>query len=253
MNRHLVSIIINTRKIVCIARILTLEHLREPTALIWSAIAPCLLFLLTQGHVGTTHIQSDTYIHSASWFFSYISASVAFFGFSFYLIGRRESGFTRYFIYQRSAIGRFLAAHFLSYSAVSMLYAVVFYLTTKPLYGNYEISELLYLTACFYTSFLFFCCLGLAVAALPIKFSTSSTLFSLLSYLMLLSGYLGTLQAHPVSQGVFAMNPLQLSSKIFNNEIPLSASFCTALTALLTGLYITGRHFRTQPVWSRYS
>ncbi|PVZ41431.1 ABC-2 type transport system permease protein [Pseudomonas sp. CC120222-01a] len=196
--------------------------------------------------------RNDTYIVSSSWFYSYISASVAFFGFSFYLIGRRESGFTRSFIYQRSAIGRYLAAHFLSYTAVSVLYAVLFYLTTKPLYGEYLISELLYLTACFYTSFMFFCCIGLVVAALPIKFNTASTLFSLLSYLMLLSGYSGTLQPYSMSHSAFALNPLQLSSKLFNHEAPLLTSFCIALAALLTGLYLTGRHLRTQPVWSRY-
>ncbi|WP_176506782.1 MULTISPECIES: hypothetical protein [Pseudomonas] len=252
MPNHLTLIIRNTQKILCIARILTLEHLREPTAFIWSALAPCLLFLLTQNYAAAQPTHCDTYIVSASWFYSYISASVAFFGFSFYLIERRESGFTRSFIYQKSAIGRLLASHFLSYSAVSVLYAVLFYLTTKPLHGDYRITEWAHLTAYFYTSFLIFSCMGLVVTALPIKFNTASTLLSLLSYLMLLSGYLSTLQTYPVPHNVFALNPLQLSSKIFNNEIPLPAAFSIALATLLTGLYITGRHFRTQPVWSRY-
>lgn len=252
MPSHLTPIIINAKKILCIARILTLEHLREPTALIWSAVAPCLLFLLTQDYAEAQPSRNASYIVTASWFYSYISASVAFFGFSFYLIGRRESGFTRSFIYQPSAIGRFLASHFLSYSAISVLYAVLFYLTTKRFYGDYRITEFAYLAACFYTSFLIFCCIGLVVAALPIKFNTASTLFSILSYMMLLSGYLSTIQVYPVPHSVLALNPLQLSSKIFNDEIPLPAAFCIALAALLTGLYITGRHFRIQPVWSRY-
>ncbi|WEZ87156.1 MULTISPECIES: ABC transporter permease [Pseudomonas] len=252
MNRHLKPIIVNTQKIAHIARILTLEQLREPTALLWSAIAPCLLFLLTRGHTDATPGRDDAYIHSASWFFSYISANVAFFGFSFYLVGRRESGFTRSFIYQRGAIGRFLVSHFVSYSVVSVLYALLFYLVTKWLYGQYLIIELLYVIACFYTSFMIFSCIGLAVAALPIKFNTASTLFSLLSFLMLLSGYLGATQMRLSPQSVVSFNPLHLNRMIFTNEIPLLASFCMALAALLTGLYITGRHFRIQPVWSRY-
>jgi len=97
-----------------------------------------------------------------------------------------------------------------------------------------------------------FSCIGLVVAALPIQFNTASTLFSILSYMMLLSGYLSTIQVYPASHNVLALNPLQLSSKIFNNEIPLLAAFCIAFAALLTGLYITGRNFRIQPVWSRY-
>ena len=78
------------KKITTITKILTTEHLREPTSLLWSALAPCILFIITQ----PTHAAS-TYTASAAWFYSYISATLAFFGFSFYLIGRRESGFTR--------------------------------------------------------------------------------------------------------------------------------------------------------------
>lgn len=252
MSHYPKPLIIYTEKTINTARILTLEHIREPTAFIWSAIAPCLLFLLTQDRKEAALTESEAYIASAAWFFSYISANVAFFGFSFYLIGRRESGFTRSFIYQRSAIGRFLAAHFLSYSAVSTLYAVIFYLATKLIYGNYQATELIYLTACSYTSLLIFSCIGLVVAALPIKFNTASTLFSLLSFLMLLSGYLGTAQSPATSQSMLSLNPLHLSSRIFTSEIPLPASFCIALAALITGLYITGRYFRIQPVWSRY-
>jgi ABC-2 type transport system permease protein len=51
---------------------------------------------------------------------------------------------------------------------------------------------------------------------------------------------------------MLSFNPLHLSSRIFTSEIPLPASFCIALAALITGLYITGRYFRIQPVWSRY-
>lgn len=148
------------------------EHLREPTSLLWSALAPCLLFIIT-----TPKHTTLTYTASTAWFYSYISASVAFFGFSFYLIGRRESGFTRSFIYQRGAIKIFLISHTLSYLVLSTLYALLFYLLTKPLRGHYLLPELLYLLACFYTSYLMFTCIGLGIAALPIKFSTASTLF----------------------------------------------------------------------------
>lgn len=95
----------SAKKITTITKILTTEHLREPTSLLWSALAPCILFIITQ----PTHAAS-TYTASAAWFYSYISATLAFFGFSFYLIGRRESGFTRSFIYQHSAIKLFLTA-----------------------------------------------------------------------------------------------------------------------------------------------
>ncbi|MFV3377987.1 hypothetical protein ACNE9Y_28105 [Pseudomonas sp. NY11226] len=247
MNLYLSHLLLSAKKITRIIRILITEHLREPTSLLWSALAPCLLFIITSPKHTTL-----TYTASTAWFYSYISASVAFFGFSFYLIGRRESGFTRSFIYQRGAIKIFLISHTLSYLVLSTLYALLFYLLTKPLRGHYLLPELLYLLACFYTSYLMFTCIGLGIAALPIKFSTASTLFSLMSFLMLVSGYTATLQGYDTSHPLTLINPLYLSVQVFHGEFSLLSSFLTALSAFAACTYLTGRHFRTQPIWSRY-
>lgn len=242
-NSHPLSAI----KILSITKILIAEHLREPTALLWSALAPCILFIITpQKHT------TLTYSASAAWFYSYISATVAFFGFSFYLIGRRESGFTRSFIYQSNAIKTFLIAHTLSYFVISTLYASLFYLLTKPLYGHYSLPEFLYLLACFFTSYFIFSCIGLGIATLPIKFNTASTLFSLMSFLMLVSGYTGATRNFDASHPLTLINPLHLSSQIFYGEISLLKSFTIALPALLISIFLTGRHFRIHPIWSRY-
>ena len=37
----------SAKKITTITKILTTEHLREPTSLLWSALAPCILFIIT--------------------------------------------------------------------------------------------------------------------------------------------------------------------------------------------------------------
>lgn len=252
MKMHLTILSLNPRIVVYITRILITEHAREPTALLWSAIAPCILFVITTQQHHAPGAPPPSYTGSAAWFFSYISASVAFFGFSFYLIGRRESGFIRSFIYQRDAIRRFLIAHFCSYSIISVGYAFLFYLATKPLYGYYSLIELSRLLASFYTSYLFFTCIGLGIAALPIKFSTSSTLFSLMSFLMLISGYTGAVQGPATPHSLTLLNPLYLSTKLFNNELSLPNSFSAALVSALIALYLTGRYFRVQPIWSRY-
>lgn len=252
MSKHLNNIILNSKKITTITRILITEHLREPTALLWSAIAPCILFVLAAQKNQTLAPTNTNYTALAAWFYSYISASVAFFGFSFYLIGRRESGFTRSFIYQRDAIKLFLISHTLTYSTVSTLYSSLFYLVTKPLLGHYSLTEFWHLTACFYTSYLIFICIGLTIAALPIKFSTASTIFSLMSFLMLLSGYFGAAQEQDASHPLTLLNPLYLSTKIFYRELPLLDSFFIALTTSLAAIYLTGRYFRVHPIWSRY-
>lgn len=233
-----------------ISKILIIEQLREPSALLWAGIAPCLIFvLLTYNKPG---FAAAGYANGALWLYSYISANIALFGFSFYLIGRRESGFVRSFIYQRQAIRLFLCAHIICYSAISLMYSTLFYLITKPLYAPYALAEFIQLSACFYTSYLLFSCIGLAIAALPITFNTASTLFSLLSFLMLLSGYLGADNDHQGQMLLNALNPLALSKRLFQGDMPLFASFAAVSIALLAGVYATGRHFRIHPVWSRY-
>lgn len=240
-----------TRRIISVARLLLVEHLREPTALLWTAVAPCLMFVMMKQKASFTGLSASSYTHSAAWFYAYISANVAFFGLSFYLIGRRESGFVRSFIYRREAITLFLTAHALSYSVISLLYSSAFYIITKPLYGTYSLPEFLHLTAAFYTSFLLFSCIGLAIAALPIRFSTAGTVFSFLSFLMLFSGYLGSALTN-TSNWLGAINPLYLSANIINGRLSLTASFSAAVAASAIGFCVTAKLFRIQPIWSRY-
>ena len=80
-----------TRRIISVARLLLVEHLREPTALLWTAVAPCMMFMIMKQNASFTGLSASSYTHSAAWFYAYISANVAFFGLSFYLIGRRRA------------------------------------------------------------------------------------------------------------------------------------------------------------------
>nr|WP_225778585.1 ABC transporter permease [Pseudomonas sp. Marseille-Q3773] len=240
------------RKLYNISIILIKEHLREPSSLLWTAFAPCMLFFIMSPGYLSPDKTTQAYLSYAGWFYAYISANVAFFGFSFYLIGRRESGFIRSFIYQKESIRLFLASHMLSYSLLSLIYASLFYLLTKPMHGNYSAYEYLYIMACFFTSYLGFSCMGFAIAALPIKFGTASTLFSLLSFLMLMSSYLGATTGKEHEQLIALVNPLHLSNRIFRGEIPLLLAFPAAYLLSLTGLYLTVSHFKVQPIWSRY-
>lgn len=235
-----------------ISKILLTEHLRDPTAILWAGVAPCIMFTVLIHSDFKQDTQPLNYASSAAWFYSYIAANSALYGFSFYLIGRRESGFVRSFIYKPMAIKTFLYAHTACYSLISLSYSTLFYLVTKPLYGAYSAKELLQVTACFYTCYLLFSCLGLAIVAMPLKFTTASTVFSLLSFWMLLSGYMGSLQNPSSIEYASAINPLYLTTKIFSGEIPLAVSFPIAVAGAFTGLFLTWKFFRTQPIWSRY-
>lgn len=239
-------------KVVFLTRILISENLREPTAILWAGIAPCIMFIFLAQAQLQTGVRHLDYTVSSAWYYSYIAANAAFFGFSFYLIGRRESGFVRSFIYKSTSIKLFLFAHTVCYLLISLAYSTLFYIATKPFYGGYSVTEFLHLTACFFVSYLAFSSIGLVAVALPLRFSTASTVFSLLSFWMLLSGYLGSAEQASTLKSVGDVNPLYLATRIFSGEISLVASFCIAATALAISLFFTGRFFRIQPVWSRY-
>lgn len=76
--------------------------------------------------------------------------------------------------------------------------------------------------------------------------------FSLLSFWMLLSGYLGSLQNSGPIQYASVINPLYLTTMIISGQIPLAFSFPIAIAGALTGLFLTWKFFRIQPIWSRY-
>lgn len=230
-----------------------IEQLQEPTTLIWTTLSPSALFIFLLTSRGTTALSQADYIQSASWFYAYISFSVAFFGLSFYLIGRRESGFIRSFAYQQQAIKLLLISYLISYSLLSLMHATAFYVLTRPLYGQYNLQEYTHLITCFYISYLLFSCAGLLTALLPLKFTTAGTLFSALSFAMLSLGYMGaTYNTGSALSSINAANPLAFSSGLFTGTSSLaSTSIVTVITLSLT-IYIAARYFRVQPVWSRY-
>lgn len=226
--------------------ILIKEHIRDISGFLWTSAAPCMLYFIVAGSL------NSPYLKQAGWFYAYISANVAFFGFSFYLIGRRESGFIRSFIYRKGSMLFFLTAQMISYALMSLFYASLFYVITKPLHGPYSLQEYTFILLCFSASYLGFTLIGLIIASLPLTFGTAGTLFSLLSFLMLISSYLGAAileSGHPV---LAFINPLLLSTKLFRGELSLGMVFPPLLMLSITALYLTAKHSRIQPVWSRY-
>lgn len=76
------------------------------------------------------------YLENTSWFYAYLSSSVAFFGFAFYIIGRRESGFIRSFVYAPDARLLFMVSQFLAYSLIALIYCIIFYALTCSYVGG---------------------------------------------------------------------------------------------------------------------
>lgn len=229
-----------------ISLILIKEHIRDTSSFLWTSAAPCMLYFIMAGNLNLP------YLKQAGWFYAYISANVAFFGFSFYLIGRRESGFIRSFIYRKVPMLFFLTAQMISYALMSLFYASLFYLITKPLHGPYSLQEYMFILACFSTSYLGFTLIGLIIASLPLTFGTAGTLFSLLSFLMLISSFLGAATVESQHPVVMFLNPLLVSTQLFHGNLALGMVFPPFFMLSIIAIYLTAKHFRIQPVWSRY-
>lgn len=235
-----------TIRLLHISLILIKEHIRDTSSFLWTSAAPCMLYFIVAGSLNLP------YLKQAGWFYAYISANVAFFGFSFYLIGRRESGFIRSFIYRKVPMLFFLTAQMVSYALMSLFYASLFYLITKPLHGPYSLQEYMFILACFSTSYLGFTLIGLIIASLPLTFGTAGTLFSLLSFLMLISSFLGAATVESQHPVVMLLNPLLVSTQLFHGNLALGMVFPPFFMLSIIAIYLTAKHFRIQPVWSRY-
>lgn len=227
------------------------EQINEPIAILWTIISPCVFFyFMTLTTTRPGNLPED-YITIASWFFSYIAFSTALFGCSFYLIGRRESGFVRSFIYQRSSIALYLSAHITGYSFIAIFYCTSFYLLTLPTYGTYSLTELLNLLLRFFICYTYFSSIGLLIALLPIKFSTASTIFSIISFTTLSLSYLNATPENTITT-LNTLNPLILAQSFIRTPTHLFETTMGAIALLLSCSLVLYKYLRIQPVWSRY-
>ncbi len=221
------------------------EQLKEPIAFFWIMISPCAMFYFLATTRQDPNYFSSNYITISAWFYAYISSSVALFGFAFYIIGRRESGFTRSFIYSKESKLIFLLSHFIAYSLISISYCTTFYLTTKFPFGNYDLNELLNIALRFYICFLMFCALGAAFSLLPINFQNS--------FCMLILGVMSASRSNPITDALNLANPLTLASQIMEQGLESNKLTTTGIIILfISVLHKTFKHLRINPVWSRY-
>lgn len=229
------------------------EQVKEPTAFFWTILSPTALFYLLSYSKGYSIPFSADYTKSTSWFYAYVSSSVAFFGFAFYIIGRRESGFIRSFIYKSDARTVFFLGHFLAYSIISVIYCLTFYLLTRPAFGPLLAGEALDIVVRFYVCFLLFCIPGLLLTLLPVTFQNANTCISIASFFMLLGGIYGSSSESNIASLIRRWNPLAVANDLIAGGV-MSTPNKLSLVVLLffASSFIAVKFMRINPVWSRY-
>lgn len=228
------------------------EQLKEPIALFWVFISPVVTFYLisyTRAPLGEV---PDGYLSSTSWFYSFVSSSVALFGLAFYIVGRRESGFLRSFVYTRQTKTVFIVGQFLAYSAMSVLYCSAFYVFTRAYFGVMSFAELVVVVGRFYICFLLFSTPALLLTLIPMGFQNTNTVFSILSFMMLALGIV-SLGQNPLLGTFTHLNPMWWANQIMQFGVAESLPIVVVIVVLFTCSFcITLRFLRVNPVWSRY-
>ncbi len=229
------------------------EQLKEPVALFWIIVSPVATYYLLAYSRGELSPSGMSYLESTSWFHAYISSSVAFFGFSFYIVGRRESGFIRSFVYTSEAKLIFMLAQFFACSLISLIYCAAFYVMTCFSFGGFEVAEFLLVFSRFYICYVLFCVPGILLSLLPVSFQNANTIFSMTSFGMLVLGVLSVRDLHPVLDFIQGFNPLYIANQIMaggieRHPILILGVFFSFIAVFLLSL----RFLRINPVWSRY-
>lgn len=240
-------------RIFTLAYLFIKEQLKEPIALFWVMISPCALFYFFAITRQDASYFDSNYMAASAWFYAYVASSVALFGFAFYIIGRRESGFIRSFVYSKKSKIIFLYSHFFAYSLISVACCSTFYLATKIPFGDYKLEELLNIILRFYVCFIMFCSIGALFTLLPINFQNSNTLLSICSFCMLIFGVMGASNTSGAIDIINSVNPLTIANQLMAKDLSVNKS-TVALIVFLSGLSAFGllRYLRINPVWSRY-
>lgn len=229
------------------------EQLKEPIAVFWMIVSPVSTYYLLTYYRAGLGVSVGSYLESTSWFYAYVSSSVAFFGFSFYIIGRRESGFIRSFIYTLGAKFVFMLAQYLAYSLIALIYGTVFFVLTYFSFGLFDLSDLLSVLVRFYVCYMLFSIFGILLSFLPMNFQNANTIFSVISFVMLALGVLGVRGESSIINFVNVFNPLCVANKIMLGGVLGNGFLVFCICVLFVAVFLLSLRFlRINPVWSRY-
>jgi len=229
------------------------EQLREPVALFWTVVSPVVTYYLLTYARAPLSGEAVDYLSKTSWFYAFVSSNVALFGLAFYIVGRRESGFLRSFVYTDRTKVVFLIGQFSAYSVVSILYCSVFYMLTRIFSGEFDVAEYLVIVWRFYVCFLLFSIPALLLTLVPLGFQNASTLFSILSLTMLALGIISMGPVSPALAIVGFFNPMWWANKIMlDGVVECGLVFWVVVISLVFLFLVMCRYLLIDPVWSRY-
>ncbi|MFC4276788.1 hypothetical protein [Achromobacter aloeverae] len=234
-------------------RIFVEEQLREPIGIFWSFVAPIAYIVLTSVDDGKVFLPSGVYVQRSAWCLAYVALLLSSTSFGLYLVGRRESGFIRSFLFNPARRRRFILAQYLASLVLALAYGTAFVAVTAStitdmglacatlLLGKYIlVAAVLMFAATF-------------VAALPLTFGAAGSLMSISITIAVVAG-LASNSAFVEGPSVLAyLNPFLAAAHFLSASIP-KPNFLAVLGAQVIllgtlGVYGVAR-LRVNPEWS---
>lgn len=226
------------------------EQFKEPIQIFWIMLSPCFLFYY---FAYNQKLFLEEYISVSSWFYSYISSSVALMGFSFYIIGRRESGFVRSFIYTDRSKRKFFASQFISYLIISIIYFLSFFVITSISFENVSSADFIYLLARYIVCFTLFSCIGAFFSIIPVNFQNANTIISIFIFSMIGLHFISDVTNNSALILINNFNPFNHAINIMNSDTNLLLLYVsTIFPSLIASLFFSSKKMIVNPVWSRY-
>lgn len=166
-----------------------IEQIRMPANLFWTMLSPVVIFVFVNiNSFNNLKENKLLYYDNIYWFVSYISVSVAIFGFSLYIIGRRESGFLKVFVQGKKSKILFICSQMIASLIMSILYYLFFLTTSSLIVGVNPLEGIILTIIPFILLSLSFIFCGVVFVSVSSSFHFASSFFSIIFTFMMLFG-----------------------------------------------------------------
>ncbi|OWT74550.1 MULTISPECIES: hypothetical protein [unclassified Achromobacter] len=233
--------------------IFIVEQLREPVGIFWSFVAPIAYLVLSSVKDGELALGADEYVQKAAWCLAYLALVTASTGFGLYLIGRRESGFIRSFLWDPSKRLRFVLAQYLASLALALSYGTAFVAITAATITDVGIAPAVFLLGKFAVTAALFMFAAAIFAALPITFSTASAVLSIAITIIVVAGFSSKIFLTYGHSYLAYVNPFFTAAHFMAASIPQPYA-ANVLGGQLVFLGLLGAYgiarLRVNPEWS---
>lgn len=233
--------------------IFIVEQLREPVGIFWSFVAPIAYLFLTSMKDGELALDADAYVQKAAWCLSYLALVTSSTGFGLYLIGRRESGFIRSFLWDPPKRLRFVLAQYLASLALALSYGTAFIAMTTATITDIGFVPAVFLLGKFALIAATFMFAAAFFGALPITFSTASAVMSISITITVVAGFSAKIFFTHGHSYLAYVNPFFTAAHFMSASIP-QPYIATVLAGQLVFLGLLGAYgiarLRVNPEWS---